>query len=517
MTGLFHARLRSAAAAAALLASQALAQTLDQHSFGFKFASSTFSDIVQCDVLPLSAIPVNTTSTYLGQPPYTVLTFKAGGVPDAQDGGSNSTNIPWQVRHEPGSRIFLTVIDANGDYAGFPKGYYTVVPGSSKACMPTLPTGNVLPKLTANVTNTDLKTCQPWGMTITGGLPPYSVQIIADDSPVYTNTTAPSTVTDRFTYINRADPGRTMIVAVSDATGRFGYSTEPVFTRGSTNTSCPGLSSSWRPAAAVAKEMEDDRERDAARAANQRRMTIIGAVVGVLCFILLCIGAFFLWRKIRKARTVRKGQPGFDMEPVAAFFPPAADGTTTTTTMSPAFPMRQASAHPSTFTTHDEPYPPLRRNPSAVSGAMSYGSSYSQRDELPPLPGEFDPYSLISPNPPGSRARLGKADEAAMERRAALTHEASVSQPGTPFFPPGAHPPPGSLPGSLRRGPSSSVTSPSSHGASVVGTDSDSGAIILQHRDGGAPPMVVELPPAYDNTRGPSFEAAQGSSHNVKH
>ena len=77
--------------------------------------------------------------------------------------------------------------------------------------MPPPPKAGEVPRLSANVSNADLQTCQPWGMNITGGVPPYSVQIIADDSPLYTNTTAPSVSTDRFTYINRADPGRTMI------------------------------------------------------------------------------------------------------------------------------------------------------------------------------------------------------------------------------------------------------------------------------------------------------------------
>jgi len=75
--------------------------------------------------------------------------------------------------------------------------------------MPKLPDN--LPRITANVTESALNTCQEWGMTITGGTPPYSVQIMAEDSPVYTNVTAPNTESDRFTYANRADPGRHMI------------------------------------------------------------------------------------------------------------------------------------------------------------------------------------------------------------------------------------------------------------------------------------------------------------------
>lgn len=124
MIGLFPSRAASAAALSlVLLAQRTLAQTLDQHSFGFKFAGSvrlsshsdnarslspqTFTDIVQCETLHFAAIPTNTTSIYLGKAPYTVLTFEAGGISDRQDGLTNSSDIPWQVRHGPGPLVAL--------------------------------------------------------------------------------------------------------------------------------------------------------------------------------------------------------------------------------------------------------------------------------------------------------------------------------------------------------------------------------------------------------------------------
>jgi hypothetical protein len=494
-------------AAAALFGGRAVAQTLDQHSFGFKFAGSTAVDVVQCGIIPLATIRLNDTVEYYGKPPYTILSFEAGGVSDRVEAGSNSSYIPWQVRHNPGARLWLTIIDSNGDYAGFPTHYITVLKGNSDSCMPKLPDN--LPRITANVSESALNTCQEWGMTITGGTPPYSVQIMAEDSPVYTNVTAPDTESDRFTYANRADPGRYMIVAVSDVTGRFGYSSRPVLTRGSTNTSCPGVNSSWRRASVVEEEIAAAAKAEAERLENQKRTTIIAVVVSIVAFLILCLLSFFLWRRVVKARSgVRKGQPGFDMEPVAAFFPPPT-----------ATHQQQQQQHhePSmTQTFHsDAPNTPfassqhlLTRHASSRSGPMSPGSSYSQRDELPPLPvPDFDPYMLVGTTPtPANR----KAAEAAAERRAALARDQSISGHSYSHSSSGGAPnsynyynsmpnsSAGTAPG-LRRGPSSAGGS--GHGSqsapSVVGTDDD-GAIIVQHRDGGMPQPVVELPPSYD-------------------
>ncbi|KAH7107442.1 hypothetical protein BKA62DRAFT_764844 [Auriculariales sp. MPI-PUGE-AT-0066] len=493
--------LISALFAAALFAGQAAAQTLDQHSFGFKFAGSTAIDIVQCDIIPLATIPLNNTVAHYGKPPYKVLAFEAGGVSDSQDGGSNSSYIPWEVRHAAGARIWLSIIDDNGDYAGFPTHYITVLKGAED-CMPKLPDN--LPRITANVSETTLNTCQEWGMTITGGVPPYSVQIIAEDSPVYTNVTAPDTQTDRFTYANRADPGRHMIVSVSDQTGQFGYSSQPVLTKGSTNTTCPGVNSSWRRAAAVELEMQEAAKIEAERREAQKRTTIIAAVVSVIGFILLCVLSFFIWRKVVASRAgVKKGQPGFDMEPVTAYFPPPT--ASPNPQMSQMSQMSQMQGEPP-ITPFTSSHHLLTRQPSTASGMFSPYSSYSQRDELPPLPvPDFDPYAMVGATTPANR----KAMEAAAERRAALARDGSLSGhsysnshsgPNSSF----GYYQPQSVSGAssgVRRGPSSvtgSVAQESQSAPSVVGTDDD-GAIIVQHRDGGVPqPVVFELPPSYD-------------------
>ena len=74
--------------------------------------------------------------------------------------------------------------------------------------MPTVPAA--IPKLEPNVTSGDLTTCQPWGMTISGGVPPYTVTLAVLGAPVLTTVTS-DTISNRFTYINRANPSSEMI------------------------------------------------------------------------------------------------------------------------------------------------------------------------------------------------------------------------------------------------------------------------------------------------------------------
>jgi hypothetical protein len=63
--------------------------------------------------------------------------------------------------------------------------------------------------ITSNVTG-DLETCQPWGLTVQGGVPPYTVTLGALDSPYVTNVSIP-VGDNNFTYINRAAPNGQLI------------------------------------------------------------------------------------------------------------------------------------------------------------------------------------------------------------------------------------------------------------------------------------------------------------------
>lgn len=63
--------------------------------------------------------------------------------------------------------------------------------------------------VTANVTGT-LETCQPWGITVSGGVPPYTITLAQTNQPVVTNVTMDFGA-NRFTFPNRALPGGSLI------------------------------------------------------------------------------------------------------------------------------------------------------------------------------------------------------------------------------------------------------------------------------------------------------------------
>ena len=74
--------------------------------------------------------------------------------------------------------------------------------GSNSTCIPTPPTSPAV--VHPNVTGT-LTTCEPWGLTMTGGKKPYHMVIAGTSSPVITNVTMGDN-DDVLTYIDRADP-----------------------------------------------------------------------------------------------------------------------------------------------------------------------------------------------------------------------------------------------------------------------------------------------------------------------
>lgn len=97
----------------------------------------------------------------------------------------------------------LNVVDSQGNGGGIPPQSYNVVPSRTTECQ----VGSNATDFTvsANVSDT-VNTCQPWGLRIKGGVPPYNISFAQLNSPVVTNVTIPTGL-DAFTYINRATPG----------------------------------------------------------------------------------------------------------------------------------------------------------------------------------------------------------------------------------------------------------------------------------------------------------------------
>lgn len=125
------------------------------------------------------------------------------------------------------------MVDANGSAGGVPPHLFNVssesecsialfncirsnlfvAVGQTTQCLPSTTSTASDFTISANVTTgKDLSTCQPWGVSITGGIPPYVVTLPALNSPVVTNVTLEANE-DHFTYINRADPGTQLLGA----------------------------------------------------------------------------------------------------------------------------------------------------------------------------------------------------------------------------------------------------------------------------------------------------------------
>ena len=62
---------------------------------------------------------------------------------------------------------------------------------------------------TANVSG-NLEACAPWGITISGGSPPYTITLAETGDPFVINATMPYGA-DRYIYINRATSGGLLI------------------------------------------------------------------------------------------------------------------------------------------------------------------------------------------------------------------------------------------------------------------------------------------------------------------
>ncbi|KAH9475368.1 hypothetical protein JR316_0012479 [Psilocybe cubensis] len=276
--------------------------------FQWKFANSAIADVIpscaELAIIVQSSDP--TTNLTNGVPPYYMLSFELGGTPQRTFIGTDDANLSWQVTHAPGSKLVLSVVDSTGGAGGIPPRVITVTLGQSTQCVvssPTTPSFTV----TSNVT-TDLTTCQPWGLTVKGGVPPYNVTIVELNSPVTTNVTIPNGL-DRFTYIDRADPGALLVAAVSDfdnvivdSNGSWAFGTPSVNTNGPpvTDSSCIGLVSSSGNNTIIQQQL--DAENATLQAAKRKRTTVVGVVVTLLLLLVIGIAGLIFWRLRRRQK-----------------------------------------------------------------------------------------------------------------------------------------------------------------------------------------------------------------------
>ncbi|KAJ8522407.1 hypothetical protein ONZ45_g994 [Pleurotus djamor] len=367
-----------------------------------------------------------------------------------------------------GSKLMLAVVDANGSSGGVPPRLYTVNAGQSTSCIPNRQQNSFT--ISANISDT-AQTCDPWGMTITGGIRPYTVTLAALNSPVMTNVTMGAN-DDRFTYINRADPGTTLLAAVSDVTGRYASGTATVKTAGSTNVDCIGLVTSSGNSTVIQQQMEE-----AARKADddrRRRQVITGvcAAVGVIAGLALAAAAYWYYRRRNRQRQeLEEAQPrkfedsnGHEQYVSAIAFP------------------------------HDASPSHSRSPKSAELSGSSVALMHAQYADA----ATFDPYQQTSnteSSRPHSDSTSSSGAGAGLSSRPSFAAFPTSSRRYNKAAEAGFRP---SSSGSGSQRPMSS------DGSSQVGSSSypptthlldDQPEIIIQHRDGG--PTVRELPPPY--------------------
>ncbi|KAF8152348.1 hypothetical protein B0H34DRAFT_113424 [Crassisporium funariophilum] len=198
--------------------------------FQWGFANPALSTSLQtCSPLPIvvkSSNPIKNDTH--GTPPYYMIAFVLGGTPVTTLIGSDENNLSWTVTQPVGSQLVLSVVDANGSAGGIPPRVSTVIAGPTTQCVAT-PSTTPEFKVISNVTG-DLQTCQPWGFTVIGGVPPYTLTLAAPNSPTVTNATL-GYGDNNFTYINRAAPGGQLLGAISDINGRWATGTTMVSTK----------------------------------------------------------------------------------------------------------------------------------------------------------------------------------------------------------------------------------------------------------------------------------------------
>ncbi|KAF8874515.1 hypothetical protein CPB84DRAFT_575574 [Gymnopilus junonius] len=190
------------------LVGPSLAQTHGLFQWGFTNEALSTS-IPTC--LPLGIVVKSanvTTNATSGTPPYYMISFAVDATPVTTFIGTDENNLKWTVTQPVGSHLVLSVVDANGSAGGVPPQILTVIPGQTTNCVVTPQT---TPAFTVTVNVTDkLTTCQPWGLTVEGGAPPYNVTLLQPNSPVVTNVTMPFGL-DTFTFIDRANPSSQLV------------------------------------------------------------------------------------------------------------------------------------------------------------------------------------------------------------------------------------------------------------------------------------------------------------------
>ncbi|KAF9072405.1 hypothetical protein BDP27DRAFT_1217534, partial [Rhodocollybia butyracea] len=118
-------------------------------------------------------------------PPFYMIAWEIGGTPRTTLLGLHESHLEWTVGHPIAAHTTNCIMSETNNFT-----------------------------VTANVTGT-ISTCQPWGLKIRGGNPPYNISFAQFGSPVVMNVTIPAPL-DTFTFINRATPGPEFLLLGED-------------------------------------------------------------------------------------------------------------------------------------------------------------------------------------------------------------------------------------------------------------------------------------------------------------
>lgn len=458
-----------------------------QWAFATNSASSTLASCQQFSIIVKPFDPNNDTH---GVPPFYMRAYEKGGHVITTLMGDSESNLTWTVNNPVGSEILLNVIDGNGSSGGTAPKLFTVATGSSTSCI--VDRNDTSFTVTSNVTTSDLQPCQPWGLRIKGGVPPYNISFVQTNSPVTTNVSTLGD-DDAYTYINRATSGEIMLAAVSDVTGAIAWGTPSITPTGDTNIDCGSLNSMSGNATAL--DAAAAAEKNAGK--NKNRAGIIaGVIVGVLALVLIATAGWFFWRR----RRLGAQKTTIEIDPdVTPYMPvsPMSDNSSQTMAIN-AFvghtPVMPHSAKSSSFSNGTTTMSDVTMSPSSHTGSLPFDPRRLMEDgsegtyQTPSLSSSASVRPGFTNFPSSSIRRPSKATEAGLST--AQTDSSISESTGSVQRSQSAMPPSSSGAAAYDPWPAR----PASYNTRENVTSTGDGELIIQHRDGG---VVRELPPPY--------------------
>jgi len=200
--------------------------------------------------------------------------------------------------------VFLGLTDSHGNQGGAFE--FSISDTTNASCVNTQPA----PELFVTTNSSNLNTCDPVSISVSGGTPPYNITVVPNFQPLQV-ISLDSKTTD-YVYINRIPANSTaLLFYVNDSQGK-NATTDRILLRGSNDTTCSGLPN---PGAPLTTQPAGHSQTPIG--------AIIGAVVGGI--VLIAVVGYLVWR-MRRKRKARVLWDIDDMTP-ASHTPLGEDGS----------------------------------------------------------------------------------------------------------------------------------------------------------------------------------------------